>query len=214
LSRPQKAVIGHLVDKLASRRNSQYSTKSLYSQMRYIGKLGVNTAFPHYFHTNINTGSPASSIVAESAKAARTSSRQRPSAFLHNRAAQARRKSRTAPIGRHLPSILDHPTRLRRCILYLERTLAGRVRVVGIRQIHYGDFAGIVAPKECWSFIKPLAHEGSWGWDDGHLRQAGELRLQICLVELAAVRKVGGHIRGVVIHKDDTDGARRLDEGE
>lgn len=170
--------------------------------------------FLHYSGTDLSTSSPASSIVAKSAKAARTSSRHYPSAFLDDRAAQAGRKIGTAPISRHLPSILDHTTRLRRCILYLKSALAGRVSVVGIRQIHNCDLTRIVAPKECWSFVKPLAQERSWGWDDGHFRQAGELRLCICLIKLAPVRKIGGRIRGVVIHKNDTDSASRLNKGE
>lgn len=62
--------------------------------------------------------------------------------------------------------------------------------------------------------VQPLAHESTWGWDDRHLRQAGELRLHIRLVKLAAVREIGGRICGVVVHKNDTDSASRLNEGE
>lgn len=168
---------------------------------------------PHHVRVNIYRY-PVSSIVAISAKAARTCSRHCPSTFLDNRAAQAGRKTRATPISRHLPSVLDHPTRLRRRILYLERTLAGWVGVIGVRQIHNGDLTSIVAPKEGWSFIKPLAHEGTGGWDDRHLCQASELRLQVCLIELATIREIGGRVCGVVVHKNDTDSASRLNEGE
>ncbi len=98
--------------------------------------------------TTRNSKLKALSIIAESAKAARTSSRQRISSLLRNRARQTRRKRRTPSHGGYLASIRNHGSRLSRQVLHLQRTLAAREGVIVIGQVHDRDLARVVAAEE------------------------------------------------------------------
>lgn len=59
-----------------------------------------------------------------------------------------------------------------------------------IRQIHYRDLARVIAAEESWADVIPVRYERAARWDDGHLREASELRLHISLVELASIWKI------------------------
>ena len=166
---------------------------------------------PHLFQTDFTK---YESIIAESTEAARAGRRQRIPRLLLNRTSQARRERRAPPHRRHLIPIRNHPARLRRQILHLRRTLTARVRVIVIRQVDNRNLARIVASEERGPDVQPLAQKGGRGRDDGHLGQAGELRLQVRLVDFAAVGEVGARVGGVVVDDDDADAAGGLEEGE
>ena len=83
-----------------------------------------------------------------------------------------------------------------------------------VRQVDNRDLARIVASEERGPDVEPLAQKGRRGRDDGHLGKAGELRLQIRLVDFAAVGEIGARVGGVVVDDDDADVAGGLDEGE
>ena len=110
--------------------------------------------------------------------------------------------------------IRNHAARLRRQILKLRRALPARVSVIVIRQVDNRNLARIVASKERGPDIQPLTQKGGRGRDDGHLGKAGELRLQVRLVDFAAVGEIGARVGGVVVDDDDADVAGGFDEGE
>ena len=149
-------------------------------------------------------------IIAKSTKAACTSSRQYIASLLRNRTSQTGRESRAAIHRRHLTSVRNHPARLRRQILQLQRALPARKGVVVIRQIHNRDLARIVAPEERGLLIQTLAQECRRGRNDGHLGQSRQLGLRVRLVEFAAVGVIGARVGGIVVDQDDADGARGL----
>ena len=83
-----------------------------------------------------------------------------------------------------------------------------------VRQVDNRDLARVVAPKERRPDVQPLTQKGGRGRYDGHLGQARELRLQVRLVDFAAVGEVGARVGGVVVDDEDADVAGGLEEGE
>ena len=154
------------------------------------------------------------SIIAKGTETARASSRQYIPRLLRNRASQTRRKRRAPAHRRHLAPIRNHPARLRRQILDLFCTLSTGKSVIVVRQIDNRDLARIIASEEGGPLVQALAEKCRRGRYDGHLGQARELRLQVGLVEFAAVGEIAARVGGVVVHQDDADAAGGLEEGE
>ena len=169
---------------------------------------------PLHSHPFPNKFNHTRSVKAESTKAARASSRQRIPRLLLNRTRQTRRERGTPTHRRHLVPIRDHTARLRRQILNLLRALPARVGVIVVRQVDNRDLARVVAPKERRPDVQPLTQKGRRGRYDGHLGQPRELRLQVRLVDFAAVGEVGARVGGVVVDDEDADVAGGLEEGE
>ena len=193
--------------------NLNFPPKSLFLLPRKQNLLTcITSSTPMSFPKQIESNPKL--IVAEGTKAARASSRQRIPRLLLNRTPQTRREGRTPTHRRHLVPVRDHAARLRRQILNLLRTLPARVGVIVIRQVDNRDLARVVAAKERRPDVQPLAQKGGRGRDDGHLGQAGELRLHVRLVDFAAVGEVGARVGRVVVDDDDADAAGGLEQGE
>lgn len=81
-----------------------------------------------------------------------------------------------------------------------------------IGQIDNRDLARIVASKERGPLVQALAQERCRGRYDGYFGQACKLRLHVCLIQFAAIRKIVACVSGIVIHQDDADAASGLQE--
>lgn len=108
-------------------------------------------------------------------------------------------------------AVCDHRLRLVFGILQLESRLVAVVRNVDIGDVDDGELVRFIASEERRTLVQALGDEGLDGGDVRHARQVMVEALHVCGQDLRAVGEVV-IVRAVVVHQQNVDAARRLQE--